>query len=96
MAGHRPRTPQRHREGRHSGGTTADRGEHLPLSNDERTVETGQVGEFVSLETIEEAHLCRVVEASDTLKDAAQVLGIDPATLYRKRRKYGLTESDDI
>lgn len=63
--------------------------EHLSLTDDTNTERSGQVGELVSLETIEEAHLRRVVEATETLDKAAEVLGIDPATLYRKRRKYG-------
>lgn len=65
---------------------------HLPLPDDEDTDQVGQVGELVSLETIEEAHVRRVVETTDTLKEAAHVLGIDPATLYRKRKEYGLAE----
>lgn len=48
------------------------------------------MGELVSLEAIEEAHIRRVVEATETLDKAAEVLGIDPATLYRKRKEYGL------
>lgn len=68
--------------------------EHLPLqeANDDgaRTL-----GELTSLESIEEAHLRRVIEATDTLEKAAEVLGIDPATLYRKRKKYGLTGSNN-
>jgi NtrC-family two-component system response regulator AlgB len=66
--------------------------EHLPLSDDEGGRKSGQVGELVSLETIEEAHLRRVVEATETLDKAAEVLGIDPATLYRKRKAYGMTK----
>lgn len=65
---------------------------HLPLSDDEGRRKSGQVGELVSLETIEEAHLRRVVEATETLDKAAEVLGIDPATLYRKRKEYGMME----
>lgn len=69
---------------------------HLPVSDDEGTVDSSeQVGELVSLETIEEAHVRRIVEATETLEKAAEVLGIDPATLYRKRRKYGLTNSGE-
>ena len=67
-------------------------GEHLPLSNDADDQRSGQVGTLVSLETLEEAHIERVVEATETLQDAADVLGVDPATLYRKRKRYGLTE----
>jgi len=46
----------------------------------------------VSLEALEEAHIERVVAATDTLQAAADVLGVDPATLYRKRKKYGLAD----
>lgn len=67
--------------------------EHLPLAEDTDAERSGQVGELVSLETVEEAHVRRVVEATETLDKAAEVLGIDPATLYRKRKKYGLTNS---
>lgn len=67
--------------------------EHFPLSKNESVERSGQVGELVSLETIEEAHLRRVVEATETLDKAAEVLGIDPATLYRKRKEYGMTET---
>lgn len=44
----------------------------------------------LSLEEVEAAHIRRVVGASDTLNDAAKVLGIDLATLWRKRKKYGI------
>ncbi|PSQ82859.1 MAG: sigma-54-dependent Fis family transcriptional regulator [Bacteroidetes bacterium QS_7_67_15] len=67
--------------------------EHLPLTVDgEDEGGDTEVGQFVSLASIEEAHLRRVIEATDTLDEAAEVLGIDPATLYRKRKKYGLSD----
>ena len=67
--------------------------EHLPLTVDgEDDGGDTEVGQFVSLASIEEAHLRRVIEATDTLDEAAEVLGIDPATLYRKRKKYGLSD----
>jgi len=49
-----------------------------------------QVGAMVSMEQLEEAHLRKVLERSSNLAEAAQVLGIDQATLYRKRKKIGL------
>lgn len=67
--------------------------EHLPLAGDADADPASRVGAFVSLETIEGAHVRRVVQATDTLEKAAEVLGIDPSTLYRKRKKYGLTGS---
>ena len=49
-----------------------------------------QVGSLVSMEQLEEAHLRKVLERTGNLAEAAQVLGIDQATLYRKRKKIGL------
>jgi NtrC-family two-component system response regulator AlgB len=49
-----------------------------------------QVGARVTLEDLEAEHLRRVLAMTKTLDDAARVLGIDPATLYRKRQKLGL------
>ena len=49
-----------------------------------------QVGALVSMEQLEEAHLRKVLERTSNLAEAAQVLGIDQATLYRKRKRMGL------
>jgi NtrC-family two-component system response regulator AlgB len=49
-----------------------------------------QVGALVSMEQLEEAHIRKVLERTSNLAEAAQVLGIDQATLYRKRKKIGL------
>jgi NtrC-family two-component system response regulator AlgB len=49
-----------------------------------------EVGSLVSMEKLEEAHLRKVMERTSNLAEAAQVLGIDQATLYRKRKKAGL------
>ena len=49
-----------------------------------------QIGSFVSLEKLEEAHLRKIIERTSSLTDAAEILGIDQATLYRKRKKIGL------
>ncbi len=49
-----------------------------------------QVGDRVSLEAIEREHIACVIGATGTLGEAAGVLGIDPRTLERKRRSYGL------
>lgn len=48
-----------------------------------------QVGAKISLAEIEAEHIRRVVENAKTLEEAADILGIDPATLYRKRKKQG-------
>jgi len=35
------------------------------------------------------AHIARVIEQAATMEEAAKILGIDPATLYRKRKRMG-------
>jgi NtrC-family two-component system response regulator AlgB len=49
-----------------------------------------QVGDLVSLERVEEAHIRGVLAAAHSLQEAADILGIDQATLWRKRKIYGL------
>jgi NtrC-family two-component system response regulator AlgB len=49
-----------------------------------------EVGSLVSMEKLEAAHLRLVLERTSNLAEAAEVLGIDQATLYRKRKKIGL------
>ena len=46
-----------------------------------------QVGTKVTLEELESEHIAQVVRRTATMEEAAKVLGIDPATLYRKRKK---------
>ena len=48
-----------------------------------------RIGGKVSLADLENEHIHRVVENAKTLEEAAGILGIDPATLYRKRKKHG-------
>jgi NtrC-family two-component system response regulator AlgB len=49
-----------------------------------------KIGDPVALEKIEEAHIRRVLARSRSLQDAASTLGIDQATLWRRRKKYGI------
>lgn len=49
-----------------------------------------QVGSAISLEKLEEAHLRKILGRISNLGEAAELLGIDQTTLYRKRRKIGL------
>jgi NtrC-family two-component system response regulator AlgB len=46
-----------------------------------------QVGAKVSLDDLENEHISRVIQRASTMEEAARILGIDPATLYRKRKK---------
>jgi len=48
------------------------------------------VGSRVTLEVLESEHIRRVLSLSRNLDEAARTLGIDPATLYRKRQKLGI------
>jgi two-component system, NtrC family, response regulator AlgB len=46
------------------------------------------LGALVPLEAIEQAHLNLVTARTPTLEEAARVLGIDAATIYRKRKRW--------
>ncbi|MEP0548019.1 MAG: sigma-54 dependent transcriptional regulator [Rhodothermales bacterium] len=45
----------------------------------------------LTLEDVERRHIARVLAQSDGYEEAARVLGIDPATLWRKRKRYDLS-----
>jgi NtrC-family two-component system response regulator AlgB len=47
-------------------------------------------GAMISLDALEELHIRRVLAATKSLEEAAEVLGIDAATLWRRRKKYGV------
>ncbi len=51
---------------------------------------TPNVGDPVSLEKIEEEHIRRILATTKSLQEAADLLGMDPATLWRRRKKYGI------
>jgi len=63
--------------------------EHLPASIASSTPPV-QIGDHVSLKVIEEDHIRRVVASTKTLQQAADILGIDQATLWHKRKQYGI------
>jgi len=48
------------------------------------------IGGEHSLDQIEQAHLTKVLDWAPSLHDAASILGIDKATLYRKRKRFGI------
>ena len=63
--------------------------EHIPG----KTVVAGslpRIGDAISLARIEEEHIRRVLAGSKSLQDAADTLGIDQATLWRRRKRYGI------
>jgi len=49
-----------------------------------------KIGDRVSLDKVEEEHIRRVLADSKSLQEAAVILGIDQATLWRRRKKYGI------
>jgi two-component system, NtrC family, response regulator AlgB len=48
------------------------------------------VGARVTIDALETEHIRRILATARNLDEAAKTLGIDPATLYRKRQKLGL------
>jgi NtrC-family two-component system response regulator AlgB len=46
------------------------------------------IGNRISLEELEREHILRIIDIASSMEEAAQILGIDPATLYRKRKRY--------
>jgi NtrC-family two-component system response regulator AlgB len=63
--------------------------ENLPVSVVPHTPPI-QLGDPVSLKIVEENHIRRVIASTQTLQDAANILGIDQATLWHKRKQYGI------
>jgi NtrC-family two-component system response regulator AlgB len=46
------------------------------------------LGALLPLRAIEEAHVRQVTARTTTLEEAARVLGVDVATIYRKRKRW--------
>jgi NtrC-family two-component system response regulator AlgB len=63
--------------------------EYLPDSIIPRTPPV-ELGSPVSLKVIEENHIRRIIASTKSLQEAADILGIDQATLWRKRKEYGI------
>ena len=51
---------------------------------------TAAAGATLTLDQLEELHIRKVLDRVPNLTEAASILGIDQATLYRKRKKLGL------
>jgi len=64
--------------------------QHLPSEFSAGKQAPEGIGDAISLDQLEEMHIRRVLAKSKSLDEAAKTLGIDLATLYRRRRKYGI------
>ena len=47
-------------------------------------------GQLATLEEVEKLHIKKVLQSASDLNEAARILGIDPATLWRKRKRFNL------
>lgn len=59
----------------------------------ERVVPTNNfpvLGDLLPLSTIEELHIKKVLKKTPLIQEAADILGIDQATLWRRRKTYGI------
>jgi NtrC-family two-component system response regulator AlgB len=66
------------------------RSEASPVDTPHGEPSSADPGAMITLEKLEEMHIRRVLEKTESLGQAADVLGIDQATLYRRRKKIGL------
>ena len=64
--------------------------EHLLLGGVEHRPASPGLGDAVPLETIEEMHIRGVLASAGSIEQAAQILGMDTVTLWRRRKKYGI------
>ena len=73
------------------GGSEEVSAEQLSISHENSAPrQQPRIGEVVSLQDLERAHITSVLASADSFEAAAKILGIDASTLYRKRKEYGL------
>jgi two-component system, NtrC family, response regulator AlgB len=64
--------------------------ELLPDASSDSQMTEITLGADVTLDQLEEVHIRKVLQRASSLDAAAKTLGIDPATLYRKRKRMNL------
>ena len=62
----------------------------LPEESLDGQMTDAAIGSEITLDQLEEVHIRRILERAPSLDSAAKTLGIDPATLYRKRKRLKL------
>jgi two-component system, NtrC family, response regulator AlgB len=62
----------------------------LPEESSDGQMTDAAIGSEITLDQLEEVHIRRILERATSLDSAAKTLGIDPATLYRKRKRLKL------
>lgn len=64
--------------------------EHLPARLVDKTTDAYSSGVLLSLAEVEERHIREVTALNLSQEETAKMLGIDPSTLWRKRKKYNI------
>jgi two-component system, NtrC family, response regulator AlgB len=64
--------------------------EFLPDESLDGQMTEAAIGSQMTLDQLEEVHIRRILQNASSLDSAAKTLGIDPATLYRKRKRLKL------
>jgi NtrC-family two-component system response regulator AlgB len=64
--------------------------EALPSSIVAPASEGVEIGAHVTVEQVVAEHIRRLVASSSTIQEAADILGIDPSTVWRKRKRHGM------
>jgi two-component system, NtrC family, response regulator AlgB len=64
--------------------------EHLPGNFMPSNTPIVELGDPISIDKLEELHIRRVLARSKSIEEAARILEMDPATLWRRRKRYGI------
>ena len=69
--------------------------EHLLLSpNLIAGRRVASIGDPIPMEKVEEMHIKAVLASTPSIEKACQVLGMDSVTLWRRRKKYEMSEAE--